>query len=195
MDADLEDVAERTAKIAADEFSPATLREMEGLDDGLNTAGEETSTNEIIGWNAFMDLSLHCGAKDRRVTFQAPRAAAWWLSAGAVRGGMVGKTVRVTSPSRSRPRSVEREHALRDALDGAAYLVEPHRAFRQKPYDEHRPFVADARKHRREQGGNGQGHCCYPVSNLCLLARRLISIQLCSGYKCDRKVVSMNRPP
>ncbi len=59
MDADLEEIATKTAEIATDELSPATLREMEGIDDGLSTAGETTSTDEIVGWNAFMDLSLH----------------------------------------------------------------------------------------------------------------------------------------
>ncbi len=63
MDADLEDVAKKTAELADGELSPATLREMEGLDDGLSTAGEETSTDEMIGWNAFMDLSLHWGPR------------------------------------------------------------------------------------------------------------------------------------
>jgi len=59
MDAGLEEIATKTAAIATDEVSQATLSEMEGIDDGLSTAGENTSTDEIIGWNAFMDLSLH----------------------------------------------------------------------------------------------------------------------------------------
>ncbi|HET7716750.1 MAG TPA: heparin lyase I family protein [Bauldia sp.] len=63
MDADLEEVATRTADLVTDGLSADTLREMEGIDDGLNTAGQSTSTEEIIGWNAFMDLSLHWAAK------------------------------------------------------------------------------------------------------------------------------------
>ena len=86
----------------------------------------------------------------------------------------------------------EREHALRDAFDGAAYLVEPHRAFGQKPYDKHRPFVADARKHRREQAAMVRV-IAVTRYQICASLRDVSTVFNCAPVtKCDRSSIPVN---
>ena len=61
--ASLDELAAKTAQLLASESGSLVQREMEGLDDGLSTAGEPTSTAHLIGWNALMDLSPYWTAR------------------------------------------------------------------------------------------------------------------------------------